>query len=65
MHSHIRQPKQHASQDQEQTNTDIIKTLRRKSAGKKRLITKRFNGFDYKKRESNKDKVPSRNSSSN
>ena len=32
-----------ASQDMEQTNsnTDIIKTLRRKSAGKKRLITKK------------------------
>ena len=38
----IRQPKRYASQDQEQTNTDIIKTLRRKRAGKKGLITKKI-----------------------
>ena len=37
----IRQPKQYASQDQEETNTDIIITLRRKIAGKNRLLTKK------------------------
>ena len=36
----IRQPKRYAPQDQEQTNTDIIKTLRRRRAGKKKLIKK-------------------------
>ena len=38
----IRQPKRYASQDQEQTNKDIIKTLRRKTAAKKGLITKKI-----------------------
>ena len=31
-----------ASQDQEQKNTDIIKTLRTKTAGKKGLIMKKI-----------------------
>ena len=38
----IWQPKPYASQDQEQTNTDIIKNLWRKRAGKKGLITKKI-----------------------
>ena len=37
----IRQSRQYASQDQVQTNIDIINTLRRKRAGKKGLITKK------------------------
>ena len=36
----IRQPKRYAPQDQKQTNTDIIKTLRRRRAVKKELIKK-------------------------
>ena len=38
----IRQPRRYASQNQVETNTDVIKTLRRKRAGKKGLITKKI-----------------------